>query len=124
MRWRSADRRGDAGTATAELAVALPGFVLLLTTLMLGGSAIVAELRCLDAARIGARWAARGEPLADVHRLAAQAAPGGAAVRVSASGQVVTVAVTAPVAGRLGAGLVDGLRVMASATAPREAAVQ
>jgi len=120
MRWRSADQRGDAGTAAAELAVALPGFVILLTVLLLGGSAIVAELRCLDAARTGARWAARGETVADVRRVAARAAPDGAEIRVTVTGRLVTVVVSAPVADRLGVGPADGLRVSARATASRE----
>lgn len=52
---------GERGSATAETALLLPGLVALLAFLL---SALVAggvQLRCLDAARAGARVAARGE---------------------------------------------------------------
>lgn len=53
--------RGDAGTATAELAVCLPALALLLA-FGLGALAVVRDqLRCVDAAREVAVAVARGE---------------------------------------------------------------
>ena len=122
MRCPPAERRGDSGTATAELAVALPGFVVLLAALLFGGSALVAELRCADAARAGARWAARGEPAEEVRRVAGRAAPDGADVHVAVSARTVTVVVSVPFPLRFGTGLADRLTISAAATAAREGA--
>jgi len=122
MRSPSADARGDAGTATAELAVALPAVVLFLATLLTVGALMSAQLRCQDAARAGARWAARGESAAAVERVAARLAPDGAAVDVSTSSETVTVTVTARVATGLGFDLGGPVRVSATATAQREVA--
>ena len=58
---------------------------------------VAAQLRCIDAAREGARAAARGEPATVVRRLAVAAAPSGAQVSVSYQGDRVTVAVAADV---------------------------
>lgn len=90
-------RVGDGGFATAELAVALPVLVLLFALLLWGIAAITAQLRCVDAARIGARAAARGEGEARTVALARAAAPAGARVLVTRSGQRVTVRVAASV---------------------------
>lgn len=122
MRCRAAEPRGDSGTATAELAVALPGFVVLLAALVIGGSALVAELRCADAAREGARWAARGESADEVRRVAARSAPDGADIQVTGSGQNVTVVVSVRFPVRFGPGPADRLTISASATAAREVA--
>ncbi len=70
----------DTGTVTAELAVALPGVVLLCAALLMTGQAVIGEVRCTDAARAGARLAARGEPPAAVAAEATRRAPPGASV--------------------------------------------
>lgn len=57
-------RRGEAGSATAELAVSLPALVFLLAVGLMALSAIRAQIECVDAAREAARAAARGEPVA------------------------------------------------------------
>ncbi|HEU4674867.1 MAG TPA: TadE family type IV pilus minor pilin [Motilibacteraceae bacterium] len=49
------------GSATAETALLLPGLVALLAFLLSALAAGGVQLRCLDAARAGARVAARGE---------------------------------------------------------------
>ena len=51
----------DTGSATIETALALPS--LLLLTLALGGiiTGLAMQIRCVDAARLGARATARGE---------------------------------------------------------------
>jgi len=52
---------GDAGSTTAELAVGLPGLVLLTFAGIGAVSAVLTQLQCVDAAREAARAAARGE---------------------------------------------------------------
>ena len=49
------DREG--GTATAELAVALPAVVVVLAGVLAVGQAVLAQVQCVDAARAGARAA-------------------------------------------------------------------
>ena len=55
-------RRRERGTATAELAVALPSLVLVLAVALAAVDLGLAQVRCVDAARLGARLLARGEP--------------------------------------------------------------
>ena len=98
-------RRGDAGMVTAEIAVAIPAVVVLLGGLIAVVAAVAAQLRCVDAAREGARAAARGDPQSAVVAIARQAAPAGASVTVSTSGDSVTVTVrasTRPIGGLVG----------------------
>jgi hypothetical protein len=89
----------DTGTVTAELAVALPGVVLLCAALLMTGQAVIGELRCTDAARAGARLAARGEPAGAVVAEATRRAPPGASVGLSESAGQVSVSVRAPLGG-------------------------
>lgn len=51
---------------TAEFAVLLPVITLLVAALLVVASCAVAQMRCTDAARTGARGAALGEPDAAV----------------------------------------------------------
>ncbi|MFI9269624.1 TadE family type IV pilus minor pilin [Kitasatospora sp. NPDC052896] len=83
----------DGGYVTAETAVALPALVLLLAMVLWGGAAAAAKLRCLDAARVGARAAARGD--GDAVAVATRAAPPGAVVRLTRQAGVVRVVVEA-----------------------------
>ncbi|WP_456847646.1 TadE/TadG family type IV pilus assembly protein, partial [Cellulomonas sp. P5_C6] len=53
--------RRDRGSVTAELAVGLPAVALLLVAVLTVGAAAVAQTRCTDGARAGARAAALGE---------------------------------------------------------------
>lgn len=85
------------GMATAELAVALPTLVVVVAFAAALLHAVGAELRCADAARIGARAAARGESQAQIVGAAKAAAPPGAVVQVTISGTYSTVSVTSPV---------------------------
>jgi hypothetical protein len=91
----------DRGSATAELAVGLPALVLLTIVAVTAVGAVLTQLRCVDAAREGARAQARGEPgIAAAERVA----PPGATVSVElADGRVrATVRVTVhPLGGRL-----------------------
>ena len=80
---------------TAEIAVALPALVLVLA-LALGAVAVVTDhMRCVDAARVGARLLARGEDLARVRSEVARQAPGGADIRFEVGTDSITVAVSA-----------------------------
>lgn len=85
-----ADR--DEGTATAELAVAMPALVLALAAVLSVGQAVLAQVGCVDAARAGARAAARGESPAAVLDLARDGVPD-AVVSVRQEGTQVSVSV-------------------------------
>lgn len=80
---------------TAETAVVLPVLLLVLAAAVAAVVVVGSQLRCVDAAREGARAAARGEAAAVVTELAGRAAPEGAQVQVSVVGDTVTVTVTA-----------------------------
>ncbi|WP_240662257.1 TadE family type IV pilus minor pilin [Streptomyces sp. WAC 06738] len=98
-RWTSrsdpgrAGARADAGVVTAEAAVAVPALVFLALGLVWALMAAAAQIQCVDAARAGARAAARGEPADDVRGAALAAAPRGADVAVAREGDLVRVRV-------------------------------
>ena len=83
---------------TAETAVVLPVLLLVLAGAVAAVTVVGAQLRCVDAAREGARAAARGEPTADVMALIARAAPDGAGGTVTTGGEEVWVTVSARIA--------------------------
>lgn len=87
----------DSGYATVETALAIPSLVLL--TLALAGilAGMATQIRCVDAARLGARAAARGEPPDAVRAAVARASPDGA-VRISNDAGLIHVSVSAPIA--------------------------
>lgn len=108
----------ERGSATAELAVALPAVVLVLVVVLVVGSAALAQLRCGDAARAAARAAALGEDAAAVQAIALELAGETAEVTASTAGGWVRVVVSRPVSlGWLGAG---ALTARAEATVPVE----
>ena len=82
---------------TAETAVVLPVLLLVLAGVVAAVVVVGAQLRCVDAAREGARAAARGEDTTAVIALAGRAAPDGAVVTVGGEEEV-HVAVTARIA--------------------------
>ena len=82
---------------TAETAVVLPVLLLVLAGAVAAVVVVGAQLRCVDAAREGARAAARGEPPAAVIEMVRRAAPAGAAVTVTRTGDEVRVAVAVEV---------------------------
>jgi Flp pilus assembly protein TadG len=112
------NRRRDGGMATAELAVVLPTLVLVVAAALTMVSVVLAQVRCVDAAREAARAAARGEPAGVIRSAAIRVAPPGSAVAVGGAGEEVLVTVSAR-AGRVG-GLLPAFRVSASAVALRE----
>ncbi|MGW6293022.1 TadE family type IV pilus minor pilin [Streptomyces sp. NPDC055058] len=89
------ERRGDRGFVTAEAAVALPVLVLFVTALVWALLVVAAQIQCVDAARTGARAAAREDPPGRVVEVARAAAPSGAKVAVSRESGHVRVAVVA-----------------------------
>jgi hypothetical protein len=68
---------------------------------------VVANIRCVDAARDVARAVARGEPEGEARRIGERVAPTGAVVRISQEGSIVRVVVTSE--SRLDWALVDKL---------------
>lgn len=92
---RARGGRRDHGYVTAETACVLPVLVLLLGMLLWGPAALATQLRCGDAARAAARAVARGEPAATARAVARDAAPEGAAVRLTEDGSLHRVRVAA-----------------------------
>ena len=82
---------------TAETAVVLPVLLVVLAGAVAAVVVVGAQLRCVDAAREGARAAARGEPAGVVTDLAGRAAPDGARTEVGGAGETVSVTVSATV---------------------------
>ena len=110
---------GDRGMATAEFAVVLPAVVLVLA-MSLGAMGLAwDQVRCVDAARAGARAAARGDSSESVTQVAARAAPSRALVSLALSGNLVRVSVVSrpPIAGGL---FPAWLRASSTASAARE----
>ncbi|MET7594687.1 TadE family type IV pilus minor pilin [Streptomyces sp. NPDC005481] len=85
----------DRGFVTAETAVMLPALVLFAMALVWALLAASAQIQCVDAARAGARAAARQDPPEAVAAVARRAAPGGARVTVRREGDLVHVTVAA-----------------------------
>lgn len=112
--------RPDGGMVTAELAVAIPVVVFVLTFCAAGIAAGIDQIRCIDGARAAARSVARGDPVAESRRLALSAAPAGATVGIEVDASQARVWVTAR-AGGIG-GLIPGWVLRAEATGPLEAA--
>ncbi|MEV0219905.1 TadE family type IV pilus minor pilin [Streptomyces sp. NPDC050704] len=88
-------RGGDRGFVTAEAAVVLPVLVVFTMALVWALLAASAQIQCVDAARAGARAAARQDPPGTVTAVARQTAPSGARVTVRREGDLVRVRVEA-----------------------------
>lgn len=80
---------------TAEAAVVLPVLVMFAMALVWGLLVVAAQIRCVDAARSGARAAARQDPADAVVRVARDTAPRDARITVSREGDHVHVVVVA-----------------------------
>lgn len=111
----------DQGFVTAEAAVVLPTLVLFTMALIWTLLATSAHIQCVDAARAGARAAARQDPDGAVTAAARQAAPRGASVSVRREGDLVRVEVVADAPGPQVLGL--GLRLRSEAAALAEETV-
>ena len=102
---------------TVEAAIAIGSLVAVLAVVLAAIGAVVAEIRCVDAAGEAARRASRDD-VAGAEALA-RALPSGAEVRVEPDGDLVHVLVRVPPLG----GALPGLRLSAEAVAAREPAV-
>lgn len=85
----------DRGFVTAEAAVVLPVLVAFTMALVWGLFVMAAQLQCVDAARTGARAAARQDAPDAVVTVAREAAPHGAEITVAREGEQVRVTVVA-----------------------------
>ena len=101
---------GDAGSTTAEFAIALPAVILVLVACLSGVQIAGQQLRMQDAAAVAARAAARG----DSTNIAGRLLPG-AKVDVHVDGDVICVTVRMTSSQKVGALL--GLELRASSCA-------
>ncbi|MBC3988295.1 pilus assembly protein [Streptomyces sp. AC563] len=92
-------RCGDRGAVSAEAAVVLPTLALFTLMLIWGLMAASAHIQCVDAARAGARAAARSETPAAAMAAARSAAPRDARITMSREGELVHVRVETRAAG-------------------------
>lgn len=116
---RAPSGSGEHGMVTAEFAVVLPAVVFVLA-LSLGAMGLALDqVRCVDAARAGARAASRGDSPSAVILLTRRAAPSAALVSMNTSGALVQVSVVSRprVAGSL---LPAWLQASSTASAARE----
>ncbi|MCX5312294.1 TadE family type IV pilus minor pilin [Streptomyces sp. NBC_00154] len=100
----SGEARGDGGgddrgAVTAEAAMVIPVLALFALALVWALMAASAQIRCVDAARAGARAAARSEPEAQVLAVARSAAPDRARIDLERAGELWRVRVAAPTPG-------------------------
>ena len=112
-------RFGQRGMVTAEFAIVLPAVVFVLA-LSLGALGLAMDqIRCVDAARAGARAASRGDSPGAVVLVASRAAPSDAVVSVGTSGDLVSVSVVSRP--RAAASLLPAwLRASSTASAARD----
>jgi hypothetical protein len=115
--------RRDDGMVTAEFAVALPAFVVVVMAAVCGVAVVTAQLRCADAAAVAARMAARGESAALVQSTALNGAPGDAQLVVSGTSQLVTATVRAELSVPVLSGLLPRVWVHAQVVEAREPSV-
>ncbi|MEI2766415.1 MAG: TadE family type IV pilus minor pilin [Dermatophilaceae bacterium] len=109
--------RRDRGMVTAELAAALPALLLVLAVAVGALGAGIDQIRCIDAARLGARALARGDPIDAALATARAVAPPGAQLNASTAGATVTLSVSVRHALPGGFG---GVGLGSSASADRE----
>ena len=113
---------GDDGMVTAEFAVALPAFVIVVVAALAGVAVVMAQLRCVDAAAIAARMAARGESPAQIRTTSLAGAPSGARLELGGSPDSVTATVQATVAPPGVLGFLPGITLHAHVVQAREPA--
>ncbi|EDY56827.1 MULTISPECIES: TadE family type IV pilus minor pilin [Streptomyces] len=92
---RRRERTADQGFVTAESAMVLPVLVMFAMALVWGLLVVAAQIQCVDAARTGARAAAREDPTEAVVRVVRDTAPRDAEVTVAREGDRVRVVVVA-----------------------------
>ncbi|GAA4589726.1 hypothetical protein GCM10023194_44710 [Planotetraspora phitsanulokensis] len=115
--------RRERGSVTAETAVALPALVVVLAASLWAVAVVGAQLQCVDAARAGARAAARGESAGAVREAVARSAPANARVDVTSDAEVARVQVAVRVQPRWGL-VSPAVEVSASAVSALEPGVE
>ncbi|WP_030599788.1 TadE family type IV pilus minor pilin [Streptomyces fulvoviolaceus] len=85
----------DRGFVTAESAMVLPVLVMFAMALVWGLLVVAAQIQCVDAARTGARAAARQDPADAVVRVTRETAPRDAEITIGRAGDQVRVVVVA-----------------------------
>jgi Flp pilus assembly protein TadG len=110
---RKGSRIPERGSVTAETAVVLPALVLLLAVLLGAASAGTTQLRLEEAARAGAREAARGEPAGSVESTVRRLAGTRAELAVTGQGGWTSITVSSEVDGPF----VEFFKLRLSATA-------
>ena len=117
-------RRGQAGAATAELALGIPLLVALTAGLVWMLAVGAAQVRVVDASREAARAVARGDDVASAEAVALRIAPDGARVRVEVGEARVVVTTSARVSGPGGLlASLPGVTVSAEAVALAESSM-
>lgn len=104
------------GSATAEFALALPAVVLVLLAVLAAAATGAAQVRCADAARVGAREFALGQDEGAARGAASEIAGAEAIVTISVAGRWVRVRVERQVVALWG----RSLTVSAESAALRE----
>jgi Flp pilus assembly protein TadG len=107
MKSKTPRRPDDEGAVTAETAIVLPVLLVFLLAGLWAAGVVVAEVRCVDAARDVARAVARGEPSEIAQEIGRRAGPPGAQIAISRDGPAVRVVVRATV--DTAGGLLSGL---------------
>ncbi len=118
MRCPSPEPGRSRGSVTAEFALALPSLVVVLAVVVSVANVVLAQVRCVDAARAAARVAARGESSEQVVATARSLAPSDSAVSLRQAGSMVAVRVEAAV--RLPLPGSDAVTISGEATADLE----
>ncbi|HVX70118.1 MAG TPA: TadE family type IV pilus minor pilin [Mycobacteriales bacterium] len=113
----------DAGMVTAEFAMTLPAFVLVVVTAVAGVVAVTDRVRCVDAAATAARLAARGEAPSTVRAAAMRIAPSGSSLQVTSTATTVTATVVVHVGGPHWLGRLPSITITQRSVAARESGV-
>lgn len=113
----------DGGMVTAEFAVALPSFVLVVVTALAGVVGMTDRLRCADAAATAARLAARGEAPSTVRAATQHVAPSGSSLQLTSTATTVTATVVLHIGGPHWLGRLPSLTITQRSVAPREVGV-
>jgi expansin (peptidoglycan-binding protein) len=105
---------------TAEFAVALPAFIIVVVAALAAIAVVTAQLRCVDAAATAARMAARGDAVIGIRATALSGAPGGAQLSVLTGNDTVTAVVEATIALPGILGFLPGIAVHSRVVEARE----
>ncbi|GAA0939459.1 TadE family type IV pilus minor pilin [Actinocorallia libanotica] len=89
-------RHADRGTATAEVAVALPALLAVVAIALWGIAAAATRLTCVDALHIAARATARGEPLPQIRSRTLSTTPPGTTLTITRTQDSAHLTLTAP----------------------------